>query len=420
MRRLLLIATVVIVGGAIAALWYNWPAAPRPWTTADLEILQSLSINSLGPLPGDPTNAVADNPLAAEFGHALFFDTRLSANGGISCATCHQPARHFTDGLAQAQAIGTSKRNTPNIVGSAYSPWLYWDGRRDSQWSQALSPLEDPNEHGSDRKHIVALVVNDPTYRAIYLDLFGQLPDRNNAQAVNMAFANIGKVFAAYERQLLPAPSRFDSYVAALIAGDTAKQAELFTDDEIVGLQLFVGSANCTQCHNGPLFTNNEFHNTGVISYPGELPDKGRVAGVREVLNNVFSCNGPYSDDRSRACPELKYVRTGPELIGAFRTPSIRNIENTAPYMHQGQIATLFEVLEHYNAASLAMIGHNEAKSLKLRNSDLRQIEAFLLTLSAPPATDEKWLAPPPATDEKWLPPPLPLAPERDERQHSQ
>ena len=193
----------------------------------------------------------------------------------------------------------------------------------------------------------------------------------------------------------MPGRTRFDDYVAAVTAADTARQKELFSDDETLGLQLFIGDANCTQCHNGPLLTNNEFHNTGVISFPGELPDKGRANGVREVLNNVFSCNGPFSDDPARVCPELEYVRTGPELIGAFRTPSLRNLENTAPFMHKGQIPTLFDVLEHYNDAPLAMIGHNEAKPLNLRASDLRAIEAFLLTLSAPLSTDEKWLRPP-------------------------
>jgi cytochrome c peroxidase len=394
-KRLLLLAVVIVA--VTAVLWYNWPATPRPWTDADIAILQSLSLDSLGPLPSDPTNAVADNSLAAQFGHALFFDSRLSANGKISCSTCHQPARHFTDGLHKGHAIGTSKRNTPSIVGTAYSPWLYWDGRRDSQWSQALSPLEDPNEQGVERGYVVDVVINDPAYSKTYVELFGELPDTADDEAVNTAFSNIGKAIAAYERLLQPGPSRFDDYVAALLTGDKAKQAELYTDDEIVGLQLFIGAANCTQCHNGPLFTNNEFHNTGVISYPGDLPDKGRVVGVREVKTNVFSCNGPYSDDASKACPELDYVRSGPELIGAFRTPSLRNLENTAPFMHKGQIATLFAVLEHYNLAPPAMIGHNEAKPLKLRNSDLRQLEAFLLTLSAPLATDEKWLRAPPA-----------------------
>jgi cytochrome c peroxidase len=385
-------ATFIFVGGLIALAWYNWPANPGPWSDADIAMLQSLSIESLEPLAADPTNAVADDPRAADFGHALFFDPRLSVNGGISCSTCHQALRNFTDGLPKGQAIGTSKRNTPSIVGTAYSPWLYWDGRRDSQWSQALSPLEDENEHGTSRQQVLEIVSSDPVYAEMYHELFGELPDMTDVVAVNIAFANVGKAFAAYERLLQPGRADFDEYVAALQADDTDRQAELLSDDEVVGLQLFIGKANCTQCHNGPLFTNNEFHNTGVISFPGELPDKGRALGVREVVTNEFNCGGSYSDDASRRCPELEYARTGPELIATFRTPSLRNLQDTAPYMHKGQLPTLFAALQHYNEAPLAMIGHNEAKPLKLRNSDLRQLEAFLLTLSSPLATDEKWL----------------------------
>jgi cytochrome c peroxidase len=385
-KRLLL---VLVIAGAAAASWHYRPLLPEPWTDADIEVLQSLWIGNLGPVPRDLSNAVADNPLAAEFGQRLFFDARLSANGAISCSTCHQPVRRFTDGLQKGQAIGTSKRNTPSIVGGAYSPWLYWDGRRDSQWSQALSPLEDANEHGTDRRHVVRVIAEDPTYSETYTELFGELPDQANEEAVNTTFSNIGKAIAAFERLLLPTPSRFDDYVAEVIAGDVAAQQNLYTDDEIVGLQLFIGKANCTQCHNGPLLTNHEFHNTGVISFPGEVPDKGRVLGVREVQNNAFNCGGAYSDDRDRNCAELEYARTGPELIGAFRTPSLRNLENTAPFMHKGQIATLSAVLRHYNEAPLAMIGHNETKPLKLRNSELRQMEAFLHTLSAPLLSDQ-------------------------------
>ncbi len=119
------------------------------------------------------------------------------------------------------------------------------------------------------------------------------------------------------------------------------------------------------------------------------------MVGVREVFANEFNCVGPYSDAQTGYCPELEHARTGPELLGAFRTPSLRNLEHTAPFMHKGQIATLAEVLEHYNEAPLSMIGHNEAKPLKLRDRDLQQLEAFLLTLAAPLSTDEKWLIPP-------------------------
>ncbi len=147
---------------------------------------------------------------------------------------------------------------------------------------------------------------------------------------------------------------------------------------------MFIGDANCTQCHNGPLLTNNDFHNTGILSAQGELPDKGRVVGVREVLENPFNCLGDYSDDPERRCPELEFVKSGSDLIGAIRTPSLRNVEHTSPYMHKGQLDTLAAVLAHYNDAPDAMIGHNEAKPLSLSDRQLRQLEAFLRTLSSP------------------------------------
>ena len=371
---IILVALVV----ACAGWWWSRNLAPPAWSEEDVAVLRSLWLESLPNLPPDPTNAVADNPLAAEFGRELFFDTRFSANGGISCATCHQPERHFTDGLPKGVAIGRSKRNTPSIVGTAYSPWLYWDGRRDSQWSQALSPLEDPNEHASNRLSVIAIVVEDRSYWRMYESLFGE------ASGVDTMFANIGKAIAAFERTIMPTTSRFDEYVAAVVAGDSEREGALFSDDEVRGLQLFIGEANCIQCHNGPLLTNNEFHNTGLINFAGEVPDKGRIVGVRDVLEHPFNCEGPHNDEALRNCSELAFARTGSELIAAFRTPSLRNLENTGPYGHKGQLAALADVLAHYNAAPDALIGHNEAKPLGLGNRELAQLEAFLRTLSAP------------------------------------
>jgi cytochrome c peroxidase len=373
-----LIIAIAALGVASASWWWSRNLAPSAWSEEEVAVLESLWLESLPELPSDPTNAVADNPLAAQFGRALFFDTRFSANGSISCATCHQPERRFTDGLPKGVAIGMSRRNTPSIVGTAYSPWLYWDGRRDSQWSQALSPLEDPNEHASNRLSVIATVVEDKNYWRMYESLFGE------AASVDTMYTNIGKVIAAFERTIMPTASRFDEYVAAIVAGDTERQAELFSDEEVRGLRLFIGEANCTQCHNGPLLTNNEFHNTGLINPASEVPDKGRIAGVREVLEHPFNCKGQHNDAALKNCSELTFTRTGPELIGAFRTPSLRNLENTGPYGHKGQLATLAAVLAHYNAAPDAMIGHNEAKPLGLGNRELAQLEAFLRTLSAP------------------------------------
>jgi len=384
-------ASMLVAIAVVASM----PAAADSWTREEVETLRSLWLGSLEPLPADTSNAVADNPDAARFGHRLFFDRRLSGNGGIGCVTCHQPERRFTDGLQKGVAIGTSKRNTPSVIGAAYSPWLYWDGRRDSVWSQALSPLEDPNEHGSNRTQVVNVIAADAAYRAAYEALFGAIPALDDSEAADRAFANIGKVIAAYERLLLPGPSRFDRYVEAVLADDGQTQAELFSADEIDGLRLYIGKAECMQCHNGPLLTNHEFHNTGVIAFPGEVPDKGRAAGVREVLADPFNCLGDYNDASAASCAELEFVRTGPELVGSFRTPSLRNLEGTAPYMHKGQHATLADVLQHYNEAPPAMIGHSEIEPLNLSQRELRQLEAFLETLDAPLATAEEWLQPP-------------------------
>ena len=392
MKRVVILVAMAVLMAAV--VWQQRQAELAPWTDTELTMLRSLWIGSLPPFAPDPSNAVADSLEAARLGHRLFFDPRLSGTGTISCSTCHQPERRFTDGLPKGVAIGMSKRNTPSIVGVAYSPWLYWDGRKDSLWSQALSPLEDPNEHGSNRADIARLIDDDADYRAAYISIFGSPPGLASPDAINRTFANVGKAIAAYEGLLLPAPSRFDQYIEAALAGDGTRNA-ILSEDEIRGLRLFIGDANCTQCHNGPLLTNHEFHNTGVISFPGDVPDKGRAAGVREVLADPFNCLGQYSDATSTDCAEIEFVRTGPELVGAVRTPSLRNLEGTGPFMHKGQISTLSATLAHYNAAPAAMIGHNEAKPLKLSKRELRQLEAFLHTLDAPLATADEWLRPP-------------------------
>jgi len=397
-----------------------WPASP--WTDAEKVLIRSLWLETLPPLPEDPSNAVADSPLAVDMGHALFFDKRLSVNGAFSCASCHRPELNFTDGLDKARALGHSRRNTPSIAGLAYSPWLYWDGRRDSLWAQALSPLEDPEEMGNNRLNIARLIMEDPDYREQYAGLFGEVPDFSNRnrfpdnagpgstetwdqawrlmneddrRQVNRVFANVGKAIASYERLMVPGVSRFDEYASAVLNND-ADADNLLTATEKKGLRLFIDKGRCMECHNGPLFTNNEFHNTGIISYPGDLPDRGRVDGLRQVRKDPFNCLGAYSDAAQGQCPELVYAREGIELIGAFKTPSLRNLAKTAPYMHKGQIATLTDTIRHYNDSPLAMIGHNEAEDpLGLLPFERKQVEAFLLTLQAPINVAPDLLEPP-------------------------
>ena len=406
--RILAITAIVAVSAAYA--WAYRPVQPAPWTADDKKLLGSLWIGNLGAPAADTSNSVADNPDAVILGRLLFFDTRFSANGEVSCESCHQMGRTFTDGLPKGRGIGEAKRNTPSVVGATYSPWQFWDGRKDSLWSQALGPLEDPNEHGSNRARIVKLFADDPIYRKSYETLFGPIPDLTNEtrfpedaspiggaklqnawhamdtadrHTVDIVFTNIGKAIAAYERTLKPEPTRFDAYVDAVLSGDDERQRALFDKQEILGLQLFIDKARCTECHNGPLLSNNEFHNTGILTVPGELPDRGRVNGVRELLEDPFNCLGEFNDDPDPSCAELTFVRTGPELIGAMKTPSLRNLPMSSPFMHKGQLGTLADVLDHYNRAPDAMIGHNEAEPLSLSRPELARLEAFLLTLSS-------------------------------------
>ncbi|TXS92059.1 cytochrome-c peroxidase [Parahaliea maris] len=405
--KMALVALSVVLGVACSGTSDHHADVAPVWSESEIGLIQSLSLDALPPPPPSPGNAVADQPAARQLGERLFFDPRFSSNGEISCASCHQSALHFTDGKVLGQGVGTSARHTMSAVGAAYSPWQFWDGRRDSLWAQALAPLEDPVEHGGNRMFYVRLFSELPEYREPYATLFGPLPDFSDPaqfpehasplgkaewqaawqemtpasrDRVNRVFANMGKAIAAYERTLLPQRTRFDDFARSL--GQAGSQEGVILNPaEQRGLRLFISGGRCIECHNGPLFTNNEFHNTGVLPPEGERPDLGRSLGLGQVLADPFNCLGDYSDAAPQQCQELRFVRKGMTLIAAFRAPSLRNAAYTAPYMHKGQIADLAAVLDHYNRAEQAAIGHNEAEPLGLDAAQLRDLEAFLRTL---------------------------------------
>jgi cytochrome c peroxidase len=211
--------------------------------------------------------------------------------------------------------------------------------------------------------------------------------------AVTAVFVNVGKAIAAYERRIGFAPARFDSYVEALVRGGSG--GTILSSDEVAGLRLFIGRAQCTQCHNGPLLTNNDFHNTGVPAAPALPHDRGRAAGVRALLDGEFNCRSRWSDAGGR-CPELDFVvADGHGLERAFRTPTLRNVARRPPYMHAGQVPNLAAVLAHYNAAPAGPEAHSEVRPLKLTARELAQLEAFLSTLSGPLAGPASFLEPP-------------------------
>jgi cytochrome c peroxidase len=184
--------------------------------------------------------------------------------------------------------------------------------------------------------------------------------------------------------------------VKAIFDGDYKTAEELLTEEEIAGLELFIGQANCTDCHNGPLFTNNDFHNTGVAAAEGLPEDYGRARGAQQVIADEFNCLSPYSDADESECSELKYmVYEGHQLERQFKPPSLRNVAERGPYMHAGQFATLEQVLNHYNTAPEAPMGHSELEPLNLTEEQKAQIIAFLRTLDSPVDAEPQWLTKP-------------------------
>ncbi len=386
--------------------------AKTPLTPPEVRAISSLALSNLGAPPSDPSNAVADNQQAANLGHALFFDKRLSANGEVSCASCHQPERGFTDGLAHARGIGQLDRKTMSVVGAAHSTWQFWDGRKDSLWSQALGPLEASKEHGLTRSEVAEVVAR--AYPEQYEAVFGALPNLDDAarfparaspqgneaaqaawaemtpadqDSVSEVFANVGKALAAYERGLEPTPTRFDTYAEAVASGDTAGESAL-SAEEVAGLRLFVGKAGCVTCHTGPLLTDESFHNTGVPAATGLPPDLGRISGVELARHDEFNCLSRFSDAQPAACTALKGLSDDTfGLERAYKVPSLRDVTAHAPYMHAGQFSTLHEVLEHYNTAPAAPSGYSEIHPLGLSEDELGQLEAFLKTLSSDSAS---------------------------------
>src|SRR5262245_8785905 len=405
--RLLTAAFAIVAVATGAAAGAFTPSAGRPsvFDQAEREVIASLALTALPPLPHDPTNRVADNPAAAAFGATLFFDRRLSRDGTISCSTCHLLDRQFQDDLPLGKAIGTTNRRTMPLAGVAWSPWLFWDGRRDSLWSQALTPLENQVEHAGNRTayaHFIARKFHDR-----YERIFGPLPDltgtpenagpfgnaaeqaawkamtESQRDGIDRVFSNIGKAIAAFERTIVPEETRFDRFAATLAAGKRPERDAAFSDEEMLGLKLFIGKANCVRCHDGARFTDNHFHNTGVPPVAGLPEDLGRETGVKEVAADPFNCLGKFSDAGPGACDELRFMVTGGEALKrAYKTPSLRGAADRPPDMHAGQIKTLDAVIGHYSRAPASVSGTSEVHPLSLSDRERSALIAFLKTLN--------------------------------------
>jgi cytochrome c peroxidase len=381
---------VAAVAAALAvALWARPAAAELMSLDAD-EIRRVLQHGPWPrPVANDPSNRVSGHPAAIALGQLLFFDGRLSPSGSISCASCHDPARAWTDGRARGVGLAALDRNTPTVLNASQHRWFFLDGRADSLWAQAIQPILDAREMGASARHVSAVIRADPRLSCLYAAAHGR-PVRAEADDERV-LVNTGKALAAFVERLGTGRTPFDEFRDALARADRVG-AGRYPESAQRGLRLFVGKGNCSLCHFGAAFTNGEFHDVGVpfLAAPGRV-DSGRHEGIRLLRADRFNLLGPHSDDASGASAvKTRTVERQHANFGQFKTPGLRNVALTAPYMHDGRYATLREVVRHYSDLDMERIhthGEQLLRPLKLTEAEIDDLVAFLESLTAPDAT---------------------------------
>lgn len=426
---------------------------PEPVVTdGERALLQTLRYDE-GPPPTDPSNRFADDVAARDFGHRLFFETALSGplldgdNDGtistlgvvgeaerVSCAGCHVPTANFIDQRSNHRQISLAaqwtRRRSPTVLEVAFAPLYNWDGRRDSTWAQAIGVMESDVEFNSARLFVAEQLFR--LHRAEYESVFGPMPPLDDAarfpplrgteagcqietlldgtvertcrglpgdgadydgmapadqDVVTEVVVNAAKALGAYLRVLRCGPGRFDAWLDG---------EEVLSRSELRGAALFVGRGECVTCHDGPLLTDHAFHNVGLR--PGtvavaftDLNDRGAAEALPLLMDDPLSSRGAFSDG-ARPLPAI-----GPELEGAFRTPTLRCVSGQPSFMHTGQFRSLAEVVAFFDRGGdrNGYPGTSELHALDLSEREQADLVAFLATLEGA-GPDARWLEPPP------------------------
>jgi len=405
------------------------------FTEAEWDQVQSFVLSD-GP-PPNPTNRYADNEQVAAFGKKLFFEKRYSGpltveselgqvgeTGKVGCITCHNPESYFSDSRPDNQtSMGAARtgRNAPSLVNVTYYEWGNWAGAHDTFWKQGANTPETKDNAAGNRLGFAHMLWDH--YRDEYNELFDpdldpaldpahpdasrfppegkpkssadapdgpwEMMDPADQIIINTIMANVGKSFEAYERKLVSKNSPFDRYAQGDFSALTASAKR--------GLKLFIGKAACDACHTGSTFTDQKFHNTGVMQSRDPF-DQGRYDDIPKAVNNTFNGASMYSDDPVAGAAKLEGVVQSDEVRGQFRTKSLRHLTATAPYMHDGSLATLEDVVRFYNDGG-GTTGFPGTKSgllvpLNLSSSEISDLVAFLEALTGEQVADE-WRLPP-------------------------
>lgn len=351
-------AWLLIIGLTVVEVTISTAAAACP---DHLQFLQSKcaqwqSFVLPASIPPARGNAFADSEAAAALGMKIFFDNRFSQSGsGVACANCHDPEHAFAERKPTSHTIRQVARNAPDLINAAwYTRSHFWDGKVDNLWSAPLFTFEQDDEMGSSRLSVVHTLAS--IYKIRYEKVFGPMPDVNDMKRfpasgkpgkpefdamserdknlVNQVYANVGKALEAYIRRLAAGRSPFDDFMngsAKSISVDARHGMEAFSRD------------GCDGCHFGPTFTDEEFHSLGLPEKPGKPKDLARAGGISFASNWQFTSTGKFADPTKGDVTAKGEIVTG-EPDG-FRTPSLRNVNLTSPYGHDGAFDTLDQVI---------------------------------------------------------------------------
>lgn len=406
------------------------------FTEEEFALVKTFELSPVGP-PPNPTNKYADNELAAELGQKLFFEKTFSkgltvpgsglGNVGesqkVSCTSCHDPKAYFTDTRSRpaqtSLGVQWTNRNTPSLVNVTYYTWGSWGGKDDVPWNQGANGSESSQNFAGNRLHFARMIYakyrdeynalfptplpaelalgHDPGFKrfpyngrpkssSMAADGAWEKMTPEDRDAINTILANTGKAFEAYERKLNSYNAPIDRYIRGEHDALTAAQKR--------GLKLFIGKAACVDCHNGPTFTDQGFHNTGVpqVGVTATRSDSGRYDDLSRTLATPFNGAGAYSDAPEVGAAKLEGMELTDDLKGLFRTKSLRHIDKTAPYMHDGSLATLAEVVHFYNIGG-GVTGYQGKKDAMMRPLALTAAEEedlveFLKSLTGEPVDE--------------------------------
>ncbi len=326
-------------GGSIAPV----EASPSGYAPHGTVTVDGVTVPDIGPLPTASPAPATNLQYAAkiELGKQLYFDGRLSKNGAISCAFCHNPGTGWADPRQTSIGIGggVGGRQAPTVLNTVFNPLQFWDGRARSLEEQAIGPIHNPIEMGETHEAVVAKLNKIKGYQQQFRAVFG----------TDVNLQGLAEAIAAFERTVISTNAPFDRYVL----GD----AKAMDEAAVRGMALFKGKARCVLCHSGPNFTDNQFHNLGVPQVGPLKEDLGRYGVTRAEKDK-----------------------------GAFKTPSLRSITDTAPYMHDGAFKTLEEVVEFLNNGGGANANLSPlVKPLGLTGEERSDLVAFLKALTGEP-----------------------------------